>query len=121
MRGGGAVRRTPQNPNSLTGFVHFIVAMGAWSLLIILVPASLTYGFVSTLPQIDDTIAVIVAMGVGIGVGWVIGRATYRPLARWLDPTPRCKCGYDIRGLDSMLCPECGEAIGNAPPPPDRF
>jgi hypothetical protein len=89
----------------------FIAAMASWSLLIVLLPASLTYAFISTMPQIDDTAAVVVAMGVGIGVGWVIGRATYRPLARWLDPTPRCKCGYDIRGIDCMLCPECGEVL----------
>jgi hypothetical protein len=29
------------------------------------------------------------------------------------DPPPRgrCRCGYDLRGIESLICPECGEPV----------
>ncbi len=85
-----------------------IGGMAAWSLAIILVPTWIAYAALSKVPGLDDDGTLIISIGAGLGIGGLIGFSTYRPLLRLLDPTPRCKCGYDIRGLTAMTCPECG-------------
>ncbi|MFM9958633.1 MAG: hypothetical protein ACKVZJ_11195 [Phycisphaerales bacterium] len=93
------------------GLLLFILGLACWTLAIVLIPAALTAWAMGRFGGIDSSVIALVSTAVGVGVGWVIGRATYHPVVRWLDPTPRCKCGYDIRGLESGLCPECGEAL----------
>lgn len=45
----------------------------------------------------------LAAAGVALGV-WLIGR-------RYRDPAKCPDCGYDIRGLTSGTCPECGSLV----------
>lgn len=48
-----------------------------------------------------------------LGIGARL-RDTWRSAeARWLSRRARCRgCGYDLRGIGSGVCPECGREVG---------
>lgn len=73
-----------------------------------LVGGFLVHGFTGVRSIVGDviTIAGLIAGPVIIIVGNVI---LYR---RYADPYPRCqKCGYNLTGNVSGVCPECGTKI----------
>lgn len=96
---------------SMLGLALFVIGLGVWTLTAVLGPFFVAIWAMDRVPGIDDSARVVVAMAVGVALGWLLSRATYRPLVKWLDPTPRCRCGYDIRGLETPICPECGEDL----------
>jgi len=103
-------RHLPFQPPT-RGVRRVLLGMSAWALAIVLLPAALCYRVLGTFPMIHEPVAVLVATAFGVGAGVLIGRFSYRLVLRLLDPTPRCRCGYDIRGLESSVCPECGEYL----------
>lgn len=50
------------------------------------------------------------ACGLGAGFVFLVWRAGKRDAwRRWMQPGPSCPgCGYDLRGLTTACCPECG-------------
>ena len=93
------------------GVKRVLLGMSAWVLVIVLLPAAVCYRVLRAFPMIDEPVAVLVSTAFGVGAGVLIGVFSYRLVLRLLDPTPRCKCGYDIRGLEASVCPECGEYL----------
>lgn len=103
-------RRTSFQPPT-RGVKRVLLGTSAWALAIVLLPAAACYRVLRGFPVIDESVAVLVSTAFGVGAGVLIGMFSYRLVLRLLDPTPRCRCGYDIRGLEASLCPECGEYL----------
>jgi hypothetical protein len=59
---------------------------------------------------VGDILFVFMLCGAGIVEGFRRGLLWY--LARRRARAGLCRCGYDIGGLESERCPECGVRIG---------
>lgn len=83
------------------------MVVSLYTLVVVLVPTAAIHSALASVPELGDG-RLLISVSAGAMVGGTLGWWTYGAVARWLDPTPRCRCGYDIRGLTSGLCPECG-------------
>lgn len=82
-----------------------VATAAAWVLTLVLLPTLALLVIALKHKEFGDA-GVLIAAVVGVSLGGYAAFKTLGPILRRLDPTPRCKCGYDLRGLESSVCPE---------------
>jgi predicted Zn-ribbon and HTH transcriptional regulator len=67
------------------------------------------------LRRIDQ--AIVMTLLLTVATTLIVARVAYKKeeALDWVDEGKCTKCGYDIRGIGSGRCPECGNAISSSP------
>lgn len=89
-----------------------------WSFLVVLVYAMIRlwvypcfpwgyviFFFANNVSAPASGILLASVIGVPLFVGWLSSKCLTQP---WFPQSKCYRCGYDLRGLNSMRCPECG-------------
>lgn len=62
------------------------------------------------------SLVILLIIGIALGVLFVRGIFAMRTITQAPPSSSVCPhCGYDIRGLDTTLCPECGNTLNASP------
>ncbi len=81
---------------------------------VLIIASSARATFASDLPWVGGLILLVLLLGavLGLPTAFVSARLRYGP-KRSLSKGRCAKCGYDLRGSVSVVCPECGVAVAD--------